>query len=138
LGRSSDTRWGGPITVTAEVLVITDGKMPASEVQEAHQFGTGALLGIGNVRVGVSQYRTGSVLTPEFWDHFGVDATDRAAVRTVVVKTASNFQYFADWTEDLIRVDTPGHSQSRVLEFDWQRLPRPAFPLDADAALDFE
>ena len=138
LGRSSDTRWGEPITVTAEVLKITDGKMPASDVHEAHEFGTGALLQVGKVLVGVSRYRTGSVLTPEFWSHFGVDATDRDAVRAVVVKTASNFQYFADWTEELIRVDTPGHSQSRVLEFDWERLPRPAFPLDSDAALDFE
>jgi hypothetical protein len=48
-------------------------------------------------------------------------------VQMVVVKTASNFQYFADWTEELIRVDTPGHTQSRVTDFDWQRLPRPIF-----------
>jgi microcystin degradation protein MlrC len=38
----------------------------------------------------------------------------------------------------VIRVDTPGQIQSRVTEFDWQRLPRPIFPLDADATLDFE
>jgi microcystin degradation protein MlrC len=138
LGRSSDTAWGEPILVTAEVLNITDGKMPANAVHEAHEFGSCALLRVGNVLVGVSRYRTGSVLTPEFWEHLGVDATDRDAVRTVVVKTASNFQYFADWTEKLVRVDTPGHSQSRVLEFDWQRLPRPTFPLDADATLDIE
>ncbi len=138
LGRSSDTRWGEPITVSAEVLNITDGVIAADIHDEAQEFGTTALLKIGNVFVGVSRYRTGSVLKPLFWTHLGVDATDRDAVRTVVVKTASNFQYFADWTEDLIRVDTPGHTQSRVLDFDWQRLPRPAFPLDADAALDFD
>ncbi len=138
LGRSSGTRWGEPITVTAEVLNITDGVMTADIHDEAQEFGTTALLKVGNVLVGVSRYRTGSVLKPTFWAHLGVDATDRDAVQTVVVKTASNFQYFADWTEELIRVDTPGHTQSRVLEFDWVRLPRPAFPLDADAALDFD
>jgi microcystin degradation protein MlrC len=138
LGRSSDTRWGEPITVTAEVLNITDGVLAADIDDEAQEFGTTALLKVGNVLVGVSRYRTGSVLKPLFWNHLGVDATDREAVRTVVVKTASNFQYFAEWTEELIRVDTPGHTQSRVLEFDWERLPRPAFPLDADATLDFE
>ncbi|HSJ27190.1 MAG TPA: M81 family metallopeptidase, partial [Acidimicrobiia bacterium] len=137
LGRSSDTTWGEPITVTAEVLNITDGKLAADIDDEAQEFGTTALLKVGNVLVGVSRYRTGSVLKPLFWKHLGIDATDRDAVRTVVVKTASNFQYFADWTEELIRVDTAGHTQSRVLEFDWVRLPRPAFPLDADAALDF-
>ncbi|MDH3248292.1 MAG: M81 family metallopeptidase [Acidimicrobiia bacterium] len=138
LGRSSDTRWGDPIGVTAEVLVVTDGKMPATEVHEAHEHGTSALLKIHNVLVGVSRYRTNSVLTPHFWAHFGIDATDQEAIRTVIVKTASNFQYFAPWTEDLIRVDTPGHTQSRVTDFDWIRLPRPAFPLDDEATLDFE
>ena len=138
LGRSSDTRWGDPLSVTAEVLVVTDGKMPATEIHEAHEHGTSALLKVGNVLVGVSRYRTNTVLTPHFWAHFGVDATDREQIQTVVVKTASNFQYFAEWTEDLIRVDTPGHSQSRVTDFDWVRLPRPAFPLDDNAALDFE
>jgi microcystin degradation protein MlrC len=54
----------------------------------------------------------------------------------VVVKTASNFQYFGEWTSEVIRVDKPGHTQSSVTEFDSQRLPRPIFPLDA--ALDFD
>jgi microcystin degradation protein MlrC len=94
--------------VTAEVLNITDGVLAADIHDEAQEFGTTALLKVGNVLVGVSRYRTGSVLKPLFWNHLGVDATDRDAVRTVVVKTASNFQYFADWTEELIRVDTPG------------------------------
>src|SRR5690606_25040216 len=70
--------------------------------------------------------------------HYGVDATDRDRVQMVVVKTASNFQYFGEWTSEVIRVDTPGHTQSRVTDFDWRRLPRPIFPLDADAALDFQ
>jgi microcystin degradation protein MlrC len=138
LGRSSDTRWGDPIRVSAEVLVVTNGTMPATDVYEAHEQGKSALLQIGNVLVGVSRYRTRSVLTPHFWSHFGIDATDRDAIQTVVVKTASNFQYFAPWTEDLVRVDTPGQTQSRVTDFDWVRLPRPAFPLDEEASLDFE
>lgn len=137
LGRSSDTRWGDPITVTAEVRTIANGVMPATTEDSAEDFGTTALLAIGSILVGVSRYRTGSVLKPRFWQHLGVDATDRDTVQAVVVKTASNFQYFADWTEELVRVDTPGHTQSRVLEFDWVRLPRPAFPLDENAALDF-
>ncbi|MEX0592397.1 MAG: hypothetical protein WD152_02895 [Nitriliruptoraceae bacterium] len=54
----------------------------------------------------------------------------------MVVKTASDFQYFAPYTSELIRVDTPGHTQSRVTDFDWQRLPRPIFPLDSEVTLD--
>jgi microcystin degradation protein MlrC len=136
LGRAADARWGDPITVMAEVLKVTDGAMPSVPGLEAHSQGTSALVRIGNVYVGLSRYRNRGAMHPEFWDHFGVDATDRDAIQMVVVKTASNFQYFADLTSELIRVDTPGHTQSRVTDFDWQRLPRPIFPLDADAALD--
>ncbi|MEX2423510.1 MAG: MlrC C-terminal domain-containing protein, partial [Acidimicrobiia bacterium] len=138
LGRAADRRWGDPISADVEVLRVTDGAMATVPGLESHSQGTSALVRIGNVLVGLSQHRNRGAMHPEFWDHFGVDATDREAVRTVVVKTASNFQYFADLTEELIRVDTPGHTQSRVTDFDWKRLPRPIFPLDADAALDFD
>jgi microcystin degradation protein MlrC len=138
LGRSLDPDWGDPITVTAEVLNVTDGRVDTGGFYEPYSQGTSALLAVGNIRVAVSQFRGRTMNMPSYWAHYGVDATDRDAIQMVVVKTASNFQYFADWTEELIRVDTPGHTQSRVTDFDWQRLPRPIFPLDADAALDFD
>ena len=47
-----------------------------------------------------------------------------------VVKTASNFQFFAPWRKQLIRVDTPGTTQSNLAAFDWRRLPRPIDPFD--------
>ncbi|MEX2563472.1 MAG: MlrC C-terminal domain-containing protein, partial [Nitriliruptoraceae bacterium] len=100
--------------------------------------GTSALVKIGNVLVAISQHAGWGGVHPSFWNHYGLDATDRDKVKMVVVKTASNFQYFTDVASEIIRVDTPGHTQSRVLEFDWNRLPRPAFPLDDDAGLDFE
>jgi microcystin degradation protein MlrC len=137
LGRSLDPTWGDPITVTAEVLNITDGWVDTGGFYEPYTQGTSALLGIGDIRVAVSQFRGRTMNMPPYWAHYGVDATDRDAVQMVVVKTASNFQYFGEWTSEVIRVDTPGHTQSRVTDFDWQRLPRPIFPLDADAALDF-
>jgi hypothetical protein len=33
-------------------------------------------------------------------------------------------------TSEVIRVDTPGATMSRLEGFDWQLLPRPIFPLD--------
>jgi microcystin degradation protein MlrC len=138
LGRAADSRWGDPVTAEVEVVKVTDGAMPSVPGLEAHSQGTSALVRTGNVLIGLSRHRNRGAMHPEFWQHFGLDATDRNAVQMVVVKTASNFQYFADWTEELIRVDTPGHTQSRVTDFDWRRLPRPIFPLDADAALDFD
>lgn len=135
LGRALDPRWGDPITATGEVIKVTDGRVDAPGVFSFEQ-GVSALIKIGNVLVAVSQYRGRGGVHPLMWEHYGVDATDTDDIQCVVVKTASNFQYFADVTSEVIRVDTPGHTQSRVTEFDWTRLPRPAFPLDAEATLD--
>jgi microcystin degradation protein MlrC len=138
LGRSLDPAWGDPVAVTAEVLTVTDGWVDTGGFYELYNQGTSALLQVGQILVAVSQFRGRTMNMPSYWAHYGVDATDRDGIRMVVVKTASNFQYFGEWTSEVIRVDTPGHTQSRVTEFDWERLPRPIFPLDADAALDFD
>lgn len=136
LGRQLDPRWGDPIHVTAEVVRITDGRV-TDPAGGAFEQGVSALLRIDNVLVAVSRYRGRGGVHPVMWEHFGVDATDTQNVQAVVVKTASNFQYFADVTSEVLRIDTPGHTQSRVTDFDWTHLPRPAFPLDDDARLLF-
>ncbi|HSJ29038.1 MAG TPA: M81 family metallopeptidase, partial [Acidimicrobiia bacterium] len=138
LGRAADPRWGDPITATGEVLAIGDGVIASQAGFGSVDQGTSALVRIGNVLVALSRHRGWGGVHPSFWAHYGIDALDRDAIRMVVVKTASNFQYFEDVATEIIRVDTPGHTQSRVLEFDWNRLPRPAFPLDAGATLDFD
>jgi microcystin degradation protein MlrC len=63
-----------------------------------------------------------------FYTHLGLDIAD---AKTVVVKTASNFQFFRRWRKELIRVDSPGTTQSDLTALTWQRLPRPIYPLDA-------
>lgn len=143
LGRALDPAWGEPITVEAEVVLITDGRVsgaartPGSggqhvDIMGPHEMGVSALLRIGNVLVSVSQFRGRGGVHPAIWKHFDVDATQ---AKMVVVKTASNFQHYADVTSEVIRVDTAGHTQSRVTDFEWKRLPRPAFPLDEAATL---
>jgi microcystin degradation protein MlrC len=47
-----------------------------------------------------------------------------------VLKTASNFQYFAPITSQVIRADTRGPGQSDVFTLPWKRIPRPVYPLD--------
>jgi microcystin degradation protein MlrC len=143
LGRALDPAWGDPIRVTAEVLLITDGRIGSAnrastgagqhvDIMGPHEMGVSALLRIGNVLVSVSQYRGRGGVHPAIWAHFGVDASE---AKMVVVKTASNFQHYADVTSEVIRVDTAGHTQSRVTDFEWTRLPRPAFPLDEGVEL---
>ena len=74
--------------------------------------------------------RSFAVNHPLIYAHLGIEV---AAAKLVVVKTASNFQFFAPWRKQLIRVDTPGTTQSDLSVFRWQRLPRPIDPLDTIA-----
>ena len=55
---------------------------------------------------------------------------DPRQYKMAVLKTASNFQYFAALSSQVIRVDTSGPGQSDVLSLPWDRLPRPVYPLD--------
>jgi microcystin degradation protein MlrC len=68
-----------------------------------------------------------AVNQPILYTHLGVDVD---GAKMVVVKTASNFQFFAAWRRELIRVDSPGMTQSDLRAFTWRHLPRPIHPLD--------
>jgi len=131
LGHALDPSQGKPLDVSAKVVAVRSGRADAEDpaLQDA-----AALLRVGPALVAVTALRGRTMHTPEFWAYFGVDATVRDAIRAVVVKTGSNFQFFADWTAEVIRVDSPGHTRSGLDELAWHRLPRPIFPLDANAA----
>ncbi len=65
---------------------------------------------------------------PDMYRHLGIDPVE---YKMAVLKTASNFQYFADISPETIRVDTPGPTQSGLGDLPWERIPRPVYPLDA-------
>jgi len=54
----------------------------------------------------------------------------RKLAEIVVVKTASNFQWFSHLTTEVVRVDTVGPTQSDIVGLPWERVPRPIYPLD--------
>ena len=54
----------------------------------------------------------------------------------VVLKTASNFQYYKDWTAEIIRVNTEGMTMSKIDGFNWKHLPRPIYPLNPETIYD--
>jgi microcystin degradation protein MlrC len=64
---------------------------------------------------------------PGVYRTFGVEPCDH---KLAVLKTASNFQYFAPITSRLIRVDTKGPGQSNIVDLPWKRVPRPIYPLE--------
>ena len=64
---------------------------------------------------------------PIVYRHFGLDPSK---AKMIVLKTASNWQYYQDMISKIIRVDTPGSTMSQIQNFKWELLPRPIYPLD--------
>ena len=133
LGGKLDTNFYEPVDVTATVKAIGGGRIDV-EVTSHGSFDAGraVLLQAGPIRIVVSEQRGVGGNHPVVYQHFGLDIAD---FKIAVLKTASNFQYYADWTSEVIRADTPGATMSNIAAFDWKHLPRPIYPLDPDAHL---
>jgi microcystin degradation protein MlrC len=61
---------------------------------------------------------------------------DLHAARCIVVKSRGHFRAGFDEfapPERIFEVDTPGLTSPVLTNFAWKRLPRPVYPLDADA-----
>jgi microcystin degradation protein MlrC len=84
-------------------------------------------LQVGSIFIALLDHRSFAINHPVLYTHLGLDMAD---ARMVVVKTASNFQFFGRWRSGLIRVDSPGTTQSDLTAFPWKHLPRPIYPLD--------
>jgi len=118
-----------PLEVTGRVRRVADGG--AVKVDFGHQsvvdMGRVVIFETGPVTMLISERRGVAGNLPDVWRAFGVEPTEH---RIVVVKTASNFQYFAPIASDIVRADTRGPGQSDVYALPWRRLPRPIHPLD--------
>ncbi len=86
---------------------------------------------VGPVTLLVSELRGLAGNVPGVYRAFGVEPCE---YKMAVLKTASNFQYFAPITSRLIRVDTRGPGQSDIVGLPWRRIPRPIYPLDQIAS----
>jgi microcystin degradation protein MlrC len=128
VGGSAATAFFRPLSVTGVVRKLADGRI---RVTDSHQpdidMGRTALFQVGPVLLLVSELRGLAGNHPDVYRAFGIEPSD---YRMAVVKTASNFQYFAPITSEMIRVDTRGPGQSDVHSLPWRRLPRPIYPLD--------
>lgn len=128
LGGHVATRFFRPLAVTGTVRRIADGRINVTDNhQDFVDMGTTAIFESGPVTLMISEKRGVAGNVPDAWRAFGVEP---AKARMAVLKTASNFQYFAPITSRVIRVDTAGPGQSDVAGLPWRRLPRPIHPLD--------
>ncbi len=128
IGGGAAKRFFTPLQVRGFVRKLADGRI---RVRDSHQpeidMGRVALFQVGPALLLISELRGLAGNHPDIWRAFGVEP---AEYKMAVVKTASNFQYFAPITSRLVRVDTRGPGQSDVAGLPWRRLPRPIYPLD--------
>jgi microcystin degradation protein MlrC len=128
LGGKLDHNFGQPVEITAEVVKIGGGRIGAIVIGlESFDMGRAVLLKAGSIQIVVCEERGIGGNHPIVYHHFGVEA---AEAKMLVVKTASNWQYYREMTSEVIRVNTPGATMSPLHEFEWTMLPRPIWPLD--------
>ncbi|WP_439598495.1 M81 family metallopeptidase [Falsiroseomonas sp.] len=88
--------------------------------------GSGLLLAVGSLRR--------QLLDPAMLEILGVEV---AAARTIVVKSRGHFRAGFDiyaTPDRILEVDAPGLVSPVLSRFDFRGLPRPVYPLDAEAA----
>jgi microcystin degradation protein MlrC len=130
VGGKVDNIFSKPVKVTGKIAAISHGFTIDLAERGICDLKRTALLQVGSIFIALLEHRSFAVCHPVLYTHLGLDMAD---ARMVVVKTASNFQFFSRWRQGLIRVDSPGTTQSDLTAFQWKRLPRPIFPLDPRA-----
>jgi len=119
----------------AKVLKTTDGKCVGRRgiwAGRALDLGPTCALAIGGVTV-VCVSKRKQCADPVFFEMHGLDVR---AARTVVVKSRGHFRGGFDEffpPQRVIEVDTPGLTSPVLERLQFKGLPRPVFPLDADA-----
>ena len=127
LGGKVDNVFSRPIAIRGRVAGTSNGVTVDLADRGVCDLRRTALLEVGQVRIVVLDHRSFAINHPVLYTHLGLDMND---AKLVVVKTASNFQFFQPWRSVLIRVDSPGMTQSNLTAFDWKRIPRPIYPFD--------
>ena len=121
--------------VPAKVLKLTDGRCVGRRgiwAGRALDLGSTCALQIGGITV-VCVSKRKQCADPVFFEMHGLDV---GRARTVVVKSRGHFRGGFDEffpPERVVEVDTPGLTSPVLERLNFKGLPRPVFPLDADA-----
>ena len=129
LGGDIATDFFKPLRVTGIVRKVASGVVQLKDYN--HQgdvdLGKAVIFEVGPVTLMITELRGVAGNVPGVYEALGIDP---AAYKMAVLKTASNFQFFASITSEVIRVDTRGPGQSDVFSLPWKRIPRPIYPLE--------
>ena len=128
VGGSVATAFFQPLEVTGVVRHIGAGNIDLNQHHQGQiDMGRTVVFEVGPVTLLISELRGVAGNLPDVYRAFGIEPSD---YKIAVLKTASNFQYFASITSQVIRADTRGPGQSDVFGLPWKRIPRPVYPLD--------
>ncbi len=135
-GSNTWEQWDSPLSVEAQVLALREGDVTGRLGLFAGRrlkLGRCALLQVGGIKVVVISDRT-QTADPVLFEMFDLDI---ATAHTVVVKSRGHFRAgFLPWfaPEQVYEVDTEGLTSPVLERWPLTNVPRPSFPLDADAS----
>jgi len=133
LGGKHEKIFGEPLELEdVTVVALSDGYFRHNS---PNLFGNPGRLGrCARIRKGNVDIIVGSVRNQTFDDRpFAVTGADLRDYRYVGLKSTQHFRsYFRSHASAIISCDPPGLSCSDLSVFDYQKIPRPVYPLDAD------
>ncbi|MFN2525627.1 MAG: MlrC C-terminal domain-containing protein, partial [Actinomycetota bacterium] len=133
LGGKHDDLHGKPITTSAYVKSLTDGRFTLTAFAPGMKMDLGkcARLSIDDIDVIVASAQS-QIFDPEIFLLHGIDVTRRDVV---ALKSSAHFRAgFRELAKEIITTDPPGVTTSHVEVFDRRRADGKLWPRDEDAA----
>jgi microcystin degradation protein MlrC len=129
LGGDAATEFFTPLEVTGTVRVVGGGVVTVADYNQQSEvdLGPSVIFDVGNITLMITTLRGVAGNVPGIYRAMGVEPEDYGIA---VLKTASNFQYFAPIAPQVVRADTRGPGQSDVFTLPWKRIPRPIYPIE--------
>jgi microcystin degradation protein MlrC len=134
VGGALSPQYYNPVALTAYVKTLSDGtftfKGPGMR-GVPHHMGRTAVLVQGGIHLAVME-RGVSQWDPQLYRSLGLEPTD---ARIVQVKSPMAFRAaYEGIYDEVIVVAAPGAANPNLRSLNWERVPRPIYPLDLDAA----
>lgn len=138
LGGKLDPERSQPVEARVRVRMLSDGRWtpqargynPGIETS----MGRAAVLEAGKVSI-LTAERSAMTVDPELFRSHGIEPTRQ---KIVVVKSPNGFrEAYEPIAKAIFLVDTPGASTPRLTTLPYKRIPRPMYPFDPGAELDF-
>jgi len=129
IGGKTDKLHGEPVEVCGRVRTITDGRFIHKAMRRglAADVGRTAVLEIKGIEVILTE-KSHAPNDPEIFRRNGIEPFDK---KILVLKSRGHFRAaYEPFSKEVIEVDAPGLTSPNLTLFEYQRIPRPIWPLD--------